>query len=51
MPTGTEQLEAYESIIQNMLALKEKAIEINPKEAEAIEVMLHTLSDQVESFV
>ena len=44
MQKGTEQLEVYQSIIQNLLALKEEAIETKPKEAEAIEAILHTLS-------
>ena len=44
MQTSTEQLEAYESIKQNLLALKKELMETKPKEAEAIEAILQTLS-------
>ena len=44
METSIKQLEAYESIKQNLLALKKELIETKPKEAEAIEAILQTLS-------
>ena len=44
MQTGVKQLEAYERVIQNLLTLEEEAKETRPKEAEAIEVILLTLS-------
>jgi hypothetical protein len=39
----TKELEAYESIIQNLLALKNKAKETKPEEAKAIGAILDTL--------
>lgn len=45
MQTGKEKLKAYESIIQNLSALKDEEIQIRPSEAEAIEGILQSLSD------
>lgn len=45
METDMKELEAYESIIQNLMALIEEATGTKPKEVEAIGVIMHTLSD------
>jgi len=39
----TKELEAYESIMQNLLALKNEARETKPEEAKAIGAILDTL--------
>jgi len=44
MKTDNKELEAYESIIQNLQVLNDKSKETKPKEAEAIRAILGTLS-------
>jgi hypothetical protein len=43
MQTGEKRLQAYDNIMQNLLALKKQAVETRPGEASAIETILRNL--------
>lgn len=44
MQIEEKRLQAYESIMQNLLTLKKQAVATRPGEAAAIETVLHNLS-------
>jgi len=46
MQMDNTELDAYESIIQNLLVLNKKAGETKPEEKEAIRAILHNISAQ-----